>query len=61
MTRHQRRRLVQKDVVLCKAMLPADFDADRGSPSVVTSAVLAPLRSISAFVASVVPRMKKLE
>ena len=46
---------------LRKAMLPADLDQVAEPLSRVISAVLAPLRSISALVASVVPSMKMLE
>ena len=52
--RHQRRRQVDIDVVLLEAVLVPDLDRV-AKPSVVTSAVRAPLRSMIALVASVVP------
>ena len=52
--RNQRRRQIDIDVVLLEPVLVADLETSR-NPSVVSRAVLAPLRSITAFVASVVP------
>jgi len=60
MARHQRRRLVEKDVILRKRSSWPISTRSR-NPSVVISAVAAPLRSIKALVASVVPRIRHID